>query len=118
MMNFFKKFSHIVPINYTKNISNLISKCDFAITSGGTILWEKCVLGIPSITIPLSKNQILNSKLLEKKRGTIFIKKFENLENKLNNLQLNELKKISTNSLKVCDGDGLNRIKKIIDKII
>ena len=45
---------HVQP----KNIVKLLCKADLSIGGGGTMLWERCYLGIPSILISIAKNQL------------------------------------------------------------
>jgi UDP-2,4-diacetamido-2,4,6-trideoxy-beta-L-altropyranose hydrolase len=39
------------------NMAELISKADLAIGAGGSVMWERCFLGLPSITVVFAKNQ-------------------------------------------------------------
>ena len=41
-----------------ENIAELMTNADLAIGSGGTTTWERCYLGLPSITIAIAKNQL------------------------------------------------------------
>ena len=47
----------------TQNMANLMAEADLAITAGGSVSWEKCCLGLPSIVVALSDNQkpVLNA---------------------------------------------------------
>ncbi|MCL4439984.1 MAG: UDP-2,4-diacetamido-2,4,6-trideoxy-beta-L-altropyranose hydrolase [Firmicutes bacterium] len=39
------------------NIANLMAEADLAIGAGGTATWERCFLGLPSITMIVARNQ-------------------------------------------------------------
>lgn len=39
------------------NMAELISKADLAIGAGGGAMWERCYLGLPTITVVFAKNQ-------------------------------------------------------------
>ncbi|MCD6163591.1 MAG: UDP-2,4-diacetamido-2,4,6-trideoxy-beta-L-altropyranose hydrolase [candidate division Zixibacteria bacterium] len=40
-----------------KNMAQLMAKADLAIGGGGTTTWERCYLGLPTITILIAENQ-------------------------------------------------------------
>ncbi|MBU3540800.1 UDP-2,4-diacetamido-2,4,6-trideoxy-beta-L-altropyranose hydrolase [Polynucleobacter sp. UB-Tiil-W10] len=41
----------------TQKMANLIVSADLAIGAGGTAVWERCYLGLPTITLEVAKNQ-------------------------------------------------------------
>ena len=53
-------FLHIDP----KNIWELMSQADIAIGAGGTMMWERCCLGLPTIIITIADNQVKMSEHL------------------------------------------------------
>jgi UDP-2,4-diacetamido-2,4,6-trideoxy-beta-L-altropyranose hydrolase len=61
-----KKHCSLMPnVNFYCQVSNmaeLMIKADLAIGAGGITTWERCYLGLPSITIIIAKNQ---AKVLE-----------------------------------------------------
>lgn len=47
-----------ITIHYqVKNMAGLMAKADLAIGGGGTTTWERCFLGLPTITIIIAENQ-------------------------------------------------------------
>lgn len=44
------------------NMAELMEEADFAIGAGGTSLWERCFLGLPSLTVIVADNQIKTSE--------------------------------------------------------
>jgi RimJ/RimL family protein N-acetyltransferase len=44
------------------NMARLMSRADLAIGAGGSTTWERLYLGLPSIVIPIAKNQIPSTK--------------------------------------------------------
>tara|TARA_Y100000994_G_scaffold113984_1_gene93833 strand:- start:100 stop:678 length:579 start_codon:yes stop_codon:yes gene_type:complete len=105
----------------TKNIENQMAKCQIAIGSPGMITWERACLGLPSIQIGSSIEQveIMNKLqpyeflswlgLANKLDDIIFIEEFRKLiENPL------LLKKMNKNCLKIVDGLGLDRVCRIL----
>ena len=52
--------SRFANFNFHEQITNmaeLMAKADLAIGAGGTTTWERCCLGLPSIAVPIAKNQ-------------------------------------------------------------
>ena len=41
----------------TPKMAELMSLADLSVTAGGSITWEKCVLGLPGIVVVLSENE-------------------------------------------------------------
>ena len=50
----------------TDKMSELMLKADFAIGAGGTMVWERCMLWLPSIVTPIADNQIEQVTCLQK----------------------------------------------------
>lgn len=44
------------------NMAELMARADFAIGAGGSSLWERCYLGLPSLTVIIADNQIKTSE--------------------------------------------------------
>ncbi len=52
---------HIQP----RNIAKLMNKADISIGAGGTMIWERCYLGLPSLIISIANNQIKQSAAVD-----------------------------------------------------
>lgn len=48
------------------SLAGLIARADLAIGAGGSTLWERACLGLPSICVPTAENQMLVSQALAK----------------------------------------------------
>lgn len=46
------------------NMAQLITNADLAVGAGGTATWERCFLGVPSITITVADNQIKTTEVV------------------------------------------------------
>jgi len=46
-----------------ENMAELIAKADFALGAGGTAMWERCFLGLPSSVTAVSDNQVEAAQL-------------------------------------------------------
>lgn len=66
----FKNFNYYCQVN---NMAQLINKADISIGAGGTSMWERCFLGLPSIVIALAKNQIDVAKMAQKLGAVIYL---------------------------------------------
>ncbi|WP_044748397.1 UDP-2,4-diacetamido-2,4,6-trideoxy-beta-L-altropyranose hydrolase [Bacillus alveayuensis] len=53
------------------NMAELMNEADVAIGAGGTTTWERCYLGLPSITIIVADNQVELTNAVSKFRATI-----------------------------------------------
>ena len=60
----------LLHINET-HISQLMRKCDVAISAAGTTLYELCACGIPTITFTLADNQLIAASEFEKQEVMI-----------------------------------------------
>ncbi len=49
---------NIILYENINNMSEIMSKCDIAISAGGTTLWELCTCGVPTICFGIADNQI------------------------------------------------------------
>ncbi len=107
------------------NLANLLWQSDLAIISGGTLMYEACLLGIPSIVICQNQEQNREAGFFEKKRAVINLGVYNKLDNKktgntilflLNNLNLR--KQMSKTGKKLINPDGAERIVKIVLKTL
>jgi UDP-2,4-diacetamido-2,4,6-trideoxy-beta-L-altropyranose hydrolase len=106
----------------TKKMANLLADADLAITGGGSISWEKCVLGVPSIVKILEENQEANSKILEEMGCHILVERngikssiqYTKLINKLDQKKISEM---SFKSSLICDSFGALRIGEEMENI-
>jgi UDP-2,4-diacetamido-2,4,6-trideoxy-beta-L-altropyranose hydrolase len=62
-----------------KNMALFMSKADLAIGAGGTTTWERCFLGLPSLTVLIAENQIQITEAVANFGATINLGWFENL---------------------------------------
>ena len=104
------------------NLPNLISsirKSDIVISSGGTTIWEFIFFKIPNLVINQANNQKYNSKYLDR-LGAIKLFKEKNvnpftLKKFFENSLLKKKFKISSKISRLFDGQGIYRVKKIIN---
>lgn len=96
-----------------KNIAEIMSKSDLCIGAGGSTSWERCCLGLPTISLAIAENQVGVLTELEKKTCTI-ISSLEKISSDFESLLSEEhsqkLRQLSLKSSAVCDGNGVHRL--------
>jgi Spore coat polysaccharide biosynthesis protein, predicted glycosyltransferase len=116
--NLVKKLKRIGIAKYiiypqNKNFFKVLARCDFAISSAGSTLWDIIYNNIPSISIAVADNQIPNLKELNKRKFTNWYKKKIDKRFKTY-FDKHFLKKIRVPGL--IDGMGVKRVIKVLNK--
>lgn len=62
---------HLQP----SNLAELMAEADLALGAGGTMAWERCYLGLPTIIIAIADNQDENCRVLSRKGAGIYLGK-------------------------------------------
>ena len=107
---------HLQP----KNLAHLMSQVDVAISNGGSTSWERCCLGLPSISIIMAENQRKISQSLDHFEAVISLEqealKAIDIAEALNKISQSEIySKYSNNAFNICDGLGVRRIELAIN---
>ncbi|MEH7593144.1 UDP-2,4-diacetamido-2,4,6-trideoxy-beta-L-altropyranose hydrolase [Bacillus toyonensis] len=104
-----------------ENMEEFLIRADLGIGAGGTTTWERCFLGLPSITITTAQNQIEVTKAVAKLGATWNIGTAESVSDKaitkcLNRLLSNSkiVKEMSNKALSIQCASNSNEIAKII----
>lgn len=109
----------ISVLSNVKNMAEIMSKSDLCIGAGGSTSWERCCLGLPTISFAIADNQIGVLAELEKETCTI-ISSLERInldfEKLLSEEHSQQLKKLSLNSSKVTDGNGIKLLLERLDQ--
>lgn len=63
-------FTHV---EFTRDMAGLLSKHNIAIGAPGTSAWERACLGIPSLVIPIAKNQLDNGEALSRSGAALLV---------------------------------------------
>ena len=107
-------------IDFSDNMADEFLAHAIAIGAPGTTAWERACLGVPSIIIPLAKNQRTIATNLVKSEAAILIEPEQiktGLTKFYKTLVLN-WSKYRRNSLKICDGLGVKRVSRYIDNLL
>ena len=96
-------------------IGLLMSTSDLAIGAGGSTTWERCCLGLPSLVTIISEDQLEFTRVMDKEGYIINLGLAENLTvndyiEKIKNINIKNLQKISKLNLGIVDGQGCQRV--------
>ncbi len=121
-----EKLSYPNKINFfysldDKELYNLFKKVSLVIGGSGSSCWERCVMGLPSVIIPISENQKKISYELNLKNAAISIEKKDislKLIPAIKTILFNEdnYLKMSKNASSICDGYGIKRLYEIFTR--
>lgn len=115
--------SHINAYYNVHNVSELMNKCDIAISAAGSTLYELCTCGVPTITYTFADNQVYGANCFSELG--LMINAGDLRENNYDVIRIIDLLKIllRDNSLRrelydnmnsLFDSNGANNIVKII----
>jgi len=108
-------------IFYINNMHKIMKNTDLAISACGTTIWELFCMGVPTIAVVIAKNQINNSRYIERKKYALVLDKdlnFEaNLISYINKIDHNKnlLNNFSFKGSNLIDGKGAQRVASIIN---
>ena len=100
------------------SLCNLMRKTDLYLGSGGTSTWERCCLGLPSIVISTSENQVKQNQYLSKKGVIEYLGNSESISNDNIIKALHKFfykydsRKMSKKALKITDGNGTELVSR------
>lgn len=102
-----------------KNMAEIMNNSDLCIGAAGSTSWERCCLGLPTITVAIANNQRKIAEQLSQRNVAIY----SNLSNLLVDFEQffdisgKELQRVlSTNSRQICDGLGVSRVVAELEK--
>ncbi|MBT8633195.1 UDP-2,4-diacetamido-2,4,6-trideoxy-beta-L-altropyranose hydrolase [Polynucleobacter paneuropaeus] len=105
----------------TSSMAKLISEADLAIGAGGSASWERCCLGLPTLTIAVAENQINIAKSLGSigaccYLGEEVVVNSHILQHAINKLLLapGKIRLISQQALLLVDGLGTSRASQVL----
>lgn len=103
----------------TDHMAQLMAEADFAITSGGTITWEKCVLGLPGMTVILDDNQELIAQNMHDAEAQITLGRGHSLSARdyagcIDAVTPTMMARLSLQAATICDGHGAERVCEIL----
>ncbi len=122
LKNISKKIENMSLILDSENIAELMLKADICIGASGMSMWERCCMGLPSLTITIANNQ----KKITKETSDLDISKELSIETVKNQKKLTaevlnliyspkKLQKLSKNSFEICDGLGTIKVVNFLE---
>ena len=109
----------ISVLSNVNNMAEIMSKSDLCIGAGGSTSWERCCLGLPTISFAIADNQIEIGEQLGKRNVAIY----SNMTNLLRNFEqffdssgIGLHRALSANAYKICDGLGTFRVLEELEK--
>lgn len=105
-----KKYSsENIELYRNAKMSEVMSKCDLAITAYGSTIYELCYMGIPSLGIEVADNQKRLKETLNE-NGIIVELRFGSILEQIQNLDYKKRMRLSFSMSKLVDGKGIKRI--------
>jgi spore coat polysaccharide biosynthesis predicted glycosyltransferase SpsG len=84
-------------------------QADLAIGASGSSSWERCALGLPTISYVIADNQLGIASALESAGAAITIQGVDEFSSKINTA-IQNLKNMSIKASLICDGFGAKRV--------
>ena len=110
------KYSNIVLYENPKNMSDIMRKCDVAITAGGSTMYELAACGIPMVSFIYAENQRPSVELLEQEGYAVNLGEYASVEDNFwkksrKVFEQADLREEMTSRLqKLVDGKGAERV--------
>lgn len=118
-LDFLKEKMFDIPIAklhiQTSDMAQLMLKADLAITAGGSVTWEKCALGLPSLVVIQGDNQNPIATRMHEIGAQRTIGVSETLTSSdyarsLDEIQPSDLVTMSKSASNICDGSGIDAV--------
>lgn len=117
--NLIKEYGKYKNINIFYNVNDMWSimlKCDLAVSSCGTTLYELMYLGIPTIGIVTAENQIVMGDYFIK-NNIISIYEVDFIKEAILQISFSKRREMNNIYKKMIDGKGIDRITKTIENL-
>jgi UDP-2,4-diacetamido-2,4,6-trideoxy-beta-L-altropyranose hydrolase len=100
---------------HVNDVAKFMANADLAVGGGGSMTWERCCLGLPTIVAILSENQRLLTEEVAKigcviNLGQASYLNTEDYTNAIKRINLKMLQKMSKRCLFLVDGNGTRRV--------
>lgn len=109
----------------SNQISQLMNQADLAIGAGGTITWERCCLGLPSIVLTIAENQVALTSVASSLGVINYLGKSDEVTEEALSSAIQELiknpemlRKMSENAHELVDGMGSQKVASSLMELI
>ena len=79
----FEKYSNVNLFVYINHLTQIMKKIDIIISAAGTVLYEACCVGVPTIFFSMAKNQENDSKSFSLNDTMYFVEDVQKDEQKV-----------------------------------
>lgn len=107
------------------DVAEIMAQADLAVGAAGINLWERCVLGLPSLLVVVAENQRANALHVAEAGGGIVVGEGGHIDHELMRETLvrlirhpDALQAMKIASRNVCDGHGAERVADVITKTL
>lgn len=107
----------------TERMAEIIASSDLAIGAGGSASWERCCLGVATISVAFADNQHAIARELDRVGACIFLGDHTSINQKMIEDTVSELildyervKSMSTIGYSIVDGQGAKRVCEILNQ--
>jgi UDP-2,4-diacetamido-2,4,6-trideoxy-beta-L-altropyranose hydrolase len=111
-----QSFKNIFLHEALPSLADLIKNADISIGAAGTVTWERCCLGLPSLVISMAENQIPTAKELHRLGLVRYIGRHDSVTNSvienelLKILEVDDFRQWSQSCMDLVDGGGTMRV--------
>ena len=103
----------------TPNMAALMTSADLAVTAGGSVTWEKCALGLPSLVAILGENQrpiatMMHERGAQRTMELAPTASAASYAKYLDAVQAKELREMSDRASAICDGTGTIKVSTVL----
>jgi UDP-2,4-diacetamido-2,4,6-trideoxy-beta-L-altropyranose hydrolase len=108
----------------SRDVAGLMREADVAISSCGTIAWERCVLGLPAVAVITADNQRVIAQNLANAGAIVLAGAWDEVT--ANHLHASlarlaaapeRLGAMASAAAKICDGDGTRRVSRAVAEL-
>ena len=98
-----------------KDMAKFMKKADFSIGGGGSMIWERCYMGLPSIVTILDDNQREITKEMDRLGCLVSIGDYKKVsikdyQSEIIKMNIEKIKRMSKQCMTIVDGNGIKRI--------
>lgn len=102
------------------DMAQIMAAADLAVTAGGSVTWEKCALGLPSLVVVLGDNQRLIATMMHQLGAQRTLGVASDLTpacyaEALDAIHTHELSALIDSASAICDGSGTQIVLKILE---
>ena len=119
-----RRYPAIELLAEVNNVEDYLSETDVAIGAAGTSVWERCCLGVPSLTYIIADNQFMIGQQIRSHRSAMVYQWNDTISAQTVSEHIadflsdkKKLTEFSINSAKICDGFGVKRACSYLEQM-